>query len=314
MFANTNSGTTPGTFSMMGLVSSRPVQASLRLARKPVHALLHLPPTRLLITLSVILLMSSWGVAAYFAFRSHNTVIDSSRAVVTALIVEEQAQRVLAVLDRAEGAGRAYLLTQRREYLAPYHAAADKVGLELDRLAAGDAGQPGIAGEVDTLRTLIRERLELIARQIELVAPGRSGSDNSAFVVAVNQRGIELMDAIHAGVWRIIEAEQTRLAGRQEELSVRARFGRAWLALFFGVNAVFAIAAFVLAIRMNRLHRFAKVCAWSRTIEYEGEWLSFEKYLERRFKIRTSHGISPSEATKLMEQSPGEFSPKQDAS
>jgi hypothetical protein len=42
------------------------------------------------------------------------------------------------------------------------------------------------------------------------------------------------------------------------------------------------------------------VCAWSQTIEYEGEWISFEEYLKRRFNIDTSHGISPGEAMKVL--------------
>ena len=42
------------------------------------------------------------------------------------------------------------------------------------------------------------------------------------------------------------------------------------------------------------------VCAWSRTVEYKGEWLSFEEYLKRRFDLDTSHGISPAEAQKAL--------------
>jgi hypothetical protein len=49
-----------------------------------------------------------------------------------------------------------------------------------------------------------------------------------------------------------------------------------------------------------KVEGFVTVCAWSRTIEYEGQWLSFEDYLQRRFGIRTSHGISPTEAAKLL--------------
>ena len=47
-----------------------------------------------------------------------------------------------------------------------------------------------------------------------------------------------------------------------------------------------------------RISQFVTMCAWSRTIEYEGEWISFEQYLKRRFNIDTSHGISPAEAEK----------------
>jgi len=49
----------------------------------------------------------------------------------------------------------------------------------------------------------------------------------------------------------------------------------------------------------NRVNALVTVCAWSRTVEYEGEWISFEKYLLKRFNVNTSHGISPEEAEKM---------------
>ena len=45
------------------------------------------------------------------------------------------------------------------------------------------------------------------------------------------------------------------------------------------------------------------MCAWSRTIEYQGEWISFEEYLKRHFGIDTSHSISPDVAQKLLQNS-----------
>ena len=35
------------------------------------------------------------------------------------------------------------------------------------------------------------------------------------------------------------------------------------------------------------------LCAWTRTVRYEGEWISIENYLSRRYGVMTSHGISP---------------------
>ncbi len=49
----------------------------------------------------------------------------------------------------------------------------------------------------------------------------------------------------------------------------------------------------------QRVDSLVTICAWSRTVEYEGEWISFEEYLLRRFHINTSHGISPEEAKKV---------------
>jgi len=52
----------------------------------------------------------------------------------------------------------------------------------------------------------------------------------------------------------------------------------------------------------ERVNTLVRVCAWSRTVEYQGEWISFEAYLQRRFNIDTTHGISPDAAEKLLAQ------------
>ena len=40
--------------------------------------------------------------------------------------------------------------------------------------------------------------------------------------------------------------------------------------------------------------------AWSKLIEYEGEWLSIEDYLMRRFHAQITHGMSDVEAKKFL--------------
>jgi GAF domain-containing protein len=34
------------------------------------------------------------------------------------------------------------------------------------------------------------------------------------------------------------------------------------------------------------------ICAWSKKVRIDGEWVSFEEFLERRFGMRVTHGIS----------------------
>lgn len=48
-----------------------------------------------------------------------------------------------------------------------------------------------------------------------------------------------------------------------------------------------------------RVESLVTICAWSRTVKYGGEWISFEQYLQRQFNINTSHGISLEEAKKI---------------
>lgn len=41
------------------------------------------------------------------------------------------------------------------------------------------------------------------------------------------------------------------------------------------------------------------LCAWTRTVRYQGEWITVEAYLERRYGVFTSHGLSPAAKTLL---------------
>lgn len=43
--------------------------------------------------------------------------------------------------------------------------------------------------------------------------------------------------------------------------------------------------------RVRHLERFMRVCAWCRRIEYKGEWISLEKFMEQGYDTPTSHGI-----------------------
>ena len=82
------------------------------------------------------------------------------------------------------------------------------------------------------------------------------------------------------------------------------------LSIFIIANSVIEVEVLILlAFLVTRTARQTKalearvaglitMCAWSRTIQFEGEWVSFEEYLKRRFGLDTSHGISPTESHK----------------
>lgn len=81
---------------------------------------------------------------------------------------------------------------------------------------------------------------------------------------------------------------------------------------FAVANAAVRIAVLVLvALLVDRVARLTAelrrrvdamvtVCAWSKTVEHRGEWLSFEEYLQRRFGVAITHGMSPAEAERVL--------------
>jgi hypothetical protein len=42
------------------------------------------------------------------------------------------------------------------------------------------------------------------------------------------------------------------------------------------------------------------LCVWTRTIQYDGEWLTFEEHRRRRIDWETPPGIRPNQAGKIL--------------
>jgi hypothetical protein len=57
---------------------------------------------------------------------------------------------------------------------------------------------------------------------------------------------------------------------------------------------------------------FVTLCAWTRTVRYEGEWISVESYLARRYGIVTSHGMSPAAQQMMKAEVEAESAPLPD--
>lgn len=76
----------------------------------------------------------------------------------------------------------------------------------------------------------------------------------------------------------------------------------AWSTLLdFSLLAVSAVGLVLLhdhsvhetAAELQRLRAMLSICAWCKEIRHEGEWISLEKYVQRRTRSGLSHGICP---------------------
>ncbi|MFZ0827662.1 MAG: hypothetical protein WAO02_09595 [Verrucomicrobiia bacterium] len=45
--------------------------------------------------------------------------------------------------------------------------------------------------------------------------------------------------------------------------------------------------------RVRQLEDFMRVCAWCRRIDYKGEWMRLEDFMQQGFDTPTTHGICP---------------------
>lgn len=248
----------------------------------------HTPPGLMLlaIVLPVVLIIAP----AIVAYRAQTDVNKSFRWVTHTLEVEGAIQSVVNSLVDAETGQRGFLLTRLEPYLEPYDAGVARVGQQLSDLRIETADNASQQDRLKQLQPLIRERLDLLAQTIAAEKRG----DHEAAIASVNSgRGKYVMDEIR-GVLRVMADEEHRLMWiRQQQLSAQGRQSAIVLWVLVALTAASVGGGLYLLYRMSRMRPLVTMCAVSRTIEYQGEWLSFEEYLERRFGLRTSHGLSP---------------------
>ena len=60
------------------------------------------------------------------------------------------------------------------------------------------------------------------------------------------------------------------------------------------------IAIVVILLRLEKLQQIVTVCAWTGQVKFEGEWIRLDEYLQRRFGLSVSHGLSKEAAEKMI--------------
>ena len=89
------------------------------------------------------------------------------------------------------------------------------------------------------------------------------------------------------------EEEANILRSRQKSLVIELQRGDAISLALAAALLLMLVALLVIARGAEHYRNLVTLCAWSRSVEYEGQWVSFEEYLRRKFNISTTHGISP---------------------
>jgi methyl-accepting chemotaxis protein len=232
------------------------------------------------------------GIPALLAFRVERQLKHAFEMVTHTLAVERAVQSLASSIVDAETGQRGFLLTRREIYLQPYEAGRARVGQQVNDLRLLTADNPDQQQRLDELQPLIRERLALLD---ETVALGRRGEFDAALEMVNSDRGRERMEKIR-GILRVMDEDERRLLWmRQREASKQASRNTLLIMGLLVAAVGCAGVVFYLLRRLSETEPVVNMCAYSRTIEYEGEWISFEEYLRRRFNVTTSHGMSPAE-------------------
>lgn len=171
----------------------------------------------------------------------------------------------------AETGQRGYILTGERRYLAPYEQAIGRVWnsfLKLER-DVQDAGQ---VNRLRRLRPLIQEKLDELARTVEL----RQRSFEQALSLVRTDEGQRLMEEIDAAIVAFERAERDIMVSRTQRLEQQA----VWTSRVAAMTGILALVSTILGVIWIGRHR-----ANARLLDVERD---FRRNLERQVEERTA--------------------------
>jgi methyl-accepting chemotaxis protein len=248
------------------------------------------------IALALAVLAAS-GVLVVLLDRSADAETRSSFQWTThTLEVENELARTLAAIVEAESAQRGYIISGDTVYLAPYADAtftARKLLGSLRRLTSDNAAQQR---RLDTLDRLVDARLARLRTGVMLMTAGQR---DSVEALIRNGSGRLMMDSVRATVRDALDNEGVLLNQRQRAVEDALEKRRNAEVFIIALAVLAMVLASVVSLRLQHAERLVTMCAWSKAIELDGEWMSFEAYMARRFGIAITHGISPVELRRL---------------
>ena len=236
------------------------------------------------------------GALLLLEWKDGTAAVESFQWVSHTLEVQRELATVEARMSEAEAGQRGYILSGQPGFLAPYASATNEVRSRLTNLRRLMADNSAQLRRVVTVESLSRGKLAEFDSTIKLE---RAGKHDLAVNIVKTSHSDSVMTSIRSGLQETTAEEANVLRDRQQALAEELHHGdliSLGLAVALGVML---IALLVMARGAEHYRNLVTLCAWTRSVEYEGEWISFEEYLRRKFDISTTHGISPNALSQI---------------
>jgi CHASE3 domain sensor protein len=238
------------------------------------------------------------AVACVLAFSDRSRMDNAFGWVRHTLQVENRIHELLLHMSDVQAGQRGYLLTGRTAYLESYRTGVSRITEDLERLRQQLAVDAAQQVRLNELEALALDHVSVVRQAIDMENVGRH---DAALKLVRSELG-KNTDKLRSVAAEMSRHEEALLQGRDGALAGRRRTHARWLYALLALNLASLACTVVLLQRLSNAQSLARVCAWSRRIEHDGQWLSFEDYLRRCFDIRTTHTISPDEVDRLLSE------------
>ena len=230
------------------------------------------------------------GALLLLEWKGGTAAVESFEWVSRTLEIQRELATVEASMSEAESSQRGFVLTGNPAFLQPYGIAKNDVRARVANLRTLVTDNPGQFRRLTVVEAQSRAKFTELDSTIKLA---REGHRDAAAAVVRTTHSDSLMTAIRSGLQAMTSAEGAFLRMRQKTLVRELRTGDMISLGLAGALAATMIALIVLARGAEHYRNLVTLCAWTRSVEYEGEWISFEEYLRRKFELSATHGISP---------------------
>lgn len=195
--------------------------------------------------------------------------------------------QVIEALNRTRESSREYLATGDQDDIRSYRAASTEVDASLARLLAQDQDIKRKISNVAELPGAVHNKLSQIGDSLTNSGGKAATVVDDSDLVRIGK----LLDSL-AAAEMVDQTDELAAAG------ARTTFHHNLLLALGTINILFLSGVAFCAIQIQKLQKLITMCAWSKRVQYEGNWIPLEEYLRKRFGIRFSHGISQEEYDK----------------
>jgi CHASE3 domain sensor protein len=203
-------------------------------------------------------------------------------------------QTQMHLLD-AETGRRGYLLAGGKDYLDSYAQAMTAIQKDIEALQTLSSFGGGQRTNILELQNLVSVRLG--------IAPDRLAQDRTnlpdLLAISLTAQGKETMDRINRVLFQMREEEEYTLNLRQQRTEAAALSSQIGTVILIATVAVALLFIIFIFVRLEKLQQVVTICAWSGQVKYEGGWIRLDEYLQRRFGLSITHGLSKEAAAKM---------------
>jgi CHASE3 domain sensor protein len=231
-----------------------------------------------------------------FEWKGGTATAESFEWVSRTLEIQRELATVEARMSEAEASERGYLVTVNPGFVRNFGEAKNDVRYRLSNLRMLVSDNPAQLRRLLVIESQARAKF---AEFDSVISLARVGKRDQAVAVVSTRHSDSLMTTIRSGLQTMTSEEASMLRARQQSLVGDLRTGDMVSLGLAGALAAMMIALLMIARSAEHYRNLVTLCAWTRSVEYEGEWISFEEYLRRKFDLSATHGISPEALTQI---------------